>query len=234
MAVRAAQPILLLGEIVVRDRGAMQGVQGRAGASKIGVIAEWPRDLERASRNVTAHQPMLVCVEQRRGCPEWGRHLECATFATKQMRGERTAPPRHFVQSAQHRRDVAAARIPENATFHRGKDIALEHDRGLPTPRESIARGPVHRTPGSARPGPARRTANRRQGAVVAPRWRPSPAHRQRFVARSYPRSPDRLARASSMRAALRSPWRSLATACAPSYPGQSSAVAQAAGRGRN
>src|SRR5439155_21294414 len=51
------------------------------------------------------------------------------------MNREASRPPRHLVDAAEHRFDLAATR-KEAAALHRRKQIALEHDAPSPVARE--------------------------------------------------------------------------------------------------
>ena len=55
-AVDAAQPVLLLGEIVMADAGAMQLAQRLLGGTEIGGIAKWFCQMQRHAIDKSTHQ----------------------------------------------------------------------------------------------------------------------------------------------------------------------------------
>ena len=55
-AVAAAQPVLLLGEIVMADAGAMQLAQRLLGGTEIGGIAKWFCQMQRHAIDKSTHQ----------------------------------------------------------------------------------------------------------------------------------------------------------------------------------
>ena len=100
----------------------MQRAQRRARRTEIGAVAEGPGDLQRAARDVAAHQLAIVGVDQRRRNAERRRGRERAALAVEEVAGKRTRPPRHLVEPAQHARYVAAF-AAEGAALDGGEHI---------------------------------------------------------------------------------------------------------------
>src|SRR6187401_1010736 len=63
--VHAAQPVLLLGEVVMADAGAMQPPQYGLGGTEIGAVALRLGDMQRHAVDPAAHQ-LLASAEQQR------------------------------------------------------------------------------------------------------------------------------------------------------------------------
>ena len=106
-AVAAAQPVLLLGEIVVADAGAMQLAQRLLGGTEIGDVAVRLGQMQRHAVDEAAHQRLLAGPQQFRPDVQVARQRQRAAFASEQMTRRHVGPPRHLVEPAQHRVDLA-------------------------------------------------------------------------------------------------------------------------------
>ena len=122
VAVASAQPVLLLGEIVVADAGAMQLAQRRLGRAE---DSRARRAAWRCGAATPSIQPRTsarrAANKQRRRDAELARDRERAALAPEQMARQREAPPRHLIDPAQHRLDLArracgSGRAPRSRT----------------------------------------------------------------------------------------------------------------------
>src|SRR5262249_5697751 len=126
-----AQPVLLLGEVVVADAGAVQLAQRRLGRAEVAALAVWPGDMEGEALDETADQRRATAEQQRRRNAESVGAGERFALTLEQMARQHAAPPRHLVDPAQHRFDFACRRS-EPAALHGRERVALEHDRAPP------------------------------------------------------------------------------------------------------
>jgi hypothetical protein len=154
---------LLFGEVVVAYSGAMQRAQRRLGGTKIAGVAIGLGDMERHAIDPAAHQRLASGKQQRRRDAELARSGERTALAPEQQDRQAAAPPRHLIETAQHRIDLVAICLKAAALDGR-KHVALEHDAALPAPaklRRFVASDHAHpsstRTAslGSVRQGPA-------------------------------------------------------------------------------
>ena len=129
--VLAVEPVLFLGEIVVGDAGAMQCAQRHLRRAEIGGIAVGLGDVQRHAVDPAAHQDVPSGKKKRRRDAERAGKRKRVAFAAEQRVGQRTAPPRHAVEPAQHRVDLAGLGA-KAAALDGGKHVALEHDAGMP------------------------------------------------------------------------------------------------------
>src|ERR1700730_16796597 len=104
----AVEPVLLLGEVVVAYAGAMQLAQCGFGGTKIAGVAERLGDMERHAIDPAAHQRTAAGKQQLRRDAELARSGERASLAPEQQDRQPAAPPRHLIETAQHRIDFAA------------------------------------------------------------------------------------------------------------------------------
>ena len=132
-AAAAVEPVLLLGEVVVAYAGAMQRAQRRLGGAKIAGIAMGLGDMQRHAVDPAAHQCMVSGKQKRRRDAELAGSRERAALAPEQQDSQAAAPPRHLIESAQHRIDLAAVDLKAAALDCR-KHVALEHHAALPAP----------------------------------------------------------------------------------------------------
>ena len=140
--VGAAQPVLLLGEIVVADPGPMQLAQGRLGRAEIGALAVRLGDVQRHSVDPAAHQrlprPRTAAAARRRARPR-----PQARGARARTDGARAAKLHHGTSSM--RRSTASTSPvgrAKAAALHGREDVALEHDGAAPALARSRAAGP--------------------------------------------------------------------------------------------
>ena len=84
-AVAAAQPVLLLGEIVVADAGAMQFAQRLLGRAEIAEIAVRFRHLQGDAIDKAAHQRLPTGPQQLGPDIEIARQCQRAPLAREQM-----------------------------------------------------------------------------------------------------------------------------------------------------
>src|SRR5262245_56196360 len=129
--VAPAQPVLLLGEVVVADAGAMQLAQRRLGRAEEAALAARLGDVERQAIDPAADERIATREQERRRDAELARDRKRTALAREQMARHTKTPPRDFVDPAQHRLDLAGARA-EAAALHRGKQVALEHHAARP------------------------------------------------------------------------------------------------------
>jgi hypothetical protein len=123
-AVAAAQPILLLGQIVVADAGAMELAQCSLGGTEIADIAMGFRQMQRHTIDEAAHQRLIAGPQQFWPDLQTPRLYQRAALAREQMAGREIGPPRDLVEPTQHRIDFAGA-VAEAAALDRGKHVAL-------------------------------------------------------------------------------------------------------------
>jgi len=124
-AVAAAQPVLLLGEIVVANASAVQFAQRHLGRMEVGDIAERLCEMQRHPVDEAAYQRLLSGPQQFRTDAEVARQCQRAAFAAKQMPRRNIGPPRHLIEPAQHRIDFAG--LPAvAAALDGGEHVALQ------------------------------------------------------------------------------------------------------------
>ena len=80
------EPVLLLGEIVVGDAGAMQRAQRRLGRAEIGGIAMRLGDMQRHAVDPAAHQRVASGEQQRRRDAERAGDRKRAALAPEQLK----------------------------------------------------------------------------------------------------------------------------------------------------
>src|SRR6516225_3656294 len=131
--VAPAQPVLLLGEVVVADPGAMQLAQRRLGRAEEVVLAARLGDVERQAIDPAANERITTGEQERRRNAELARDRERPPLAPEQMERHAKTPPRDFIDPAQHRLDLARAGA-EAAALHGRKQVALEHHPVGPAP----------------------------------------------------------------------------------------------------
>jgi hypothetical protein len=119
----------------------MEHPQRRLGGAEIGGIAVGLGDVQRHAVDPAAHQHAAAGEEQRRRDPEPPGDRERAAFAPEQQMRQTPAPPRHAVEAAQHRFDLAGLGA-ETAAFDGGEHIALEHDAFAIAPASSFGSSP--------------------------------------------------------------------------------------------
>ncbi len=111
---------------------AMELAQRCFGGTKIAGIAVGLGDMQRHTRNPAPHQHAASGVKEAWRDVERRGARQCAPLAPEQKMGERFAPPRHAVDAAKYRFDVAIL-TAEMAAFNGGEDVALEHDFAPPS-----------------------------------------------------------------------------------------------------
>ena len=89
-------------------------------------------DMQRHAIDPAAHQRAASCEQQRRRDAERAGNRQRAAFAPEQKMRQSAAPPRHVIDAAQHRVDLAAL-AAKTAAFDGGEDVALEHDAAAPS-----------------------------------------------------------------------------------------------------
>jgi hypothetical protein len=117
-AVVAAQPVLLLGEVVVANAGAVQLAQDRLGGAEIGRVAVRLGEMERYAFDPAAHQDAASGQAERWRHPQRSRGRQRAALAAEQMVRHHKAPPRDLVDAPQHGLDLAGLGA-EAAALHR-------------------------------------------------------------------------------------------------------------------
>ena len=134
-AVATAQPVLLLGEIVVANPRAVQGAQRGLGRGEKSAIAVRLCRLQRDALDPAANEDPPAGEEERRSNAKLAGNGERAPLACEQVICDAEAPPRDLVDPAQHRLDLARGGR-KRAALHRGEKIALEHHARRPSARE--------------------------------------------------------------------------------------------------
>ena len=166
--IAAAQPVLLLGEIVVADAGTVQRAQGLLGGTEIGDVAHGFGEMQRNAIDEAAHQRSPTGPQQLRPDLQAAGLGKGTALAPEQMARRKVGPPWHLVEPPQHRVDLAgvAAKV---AALDRGKHIALEQHAIGPSRRQNsgVVFGQTH---GGLTPPPG--YAGRRQSID---RDRPAP-----------------------------------------------------------
>ena len=135
-AVAAAQPVLLLGEIIMADAGAVQLAQGELGGSEIGEVAMGFCQMQRDAVDEAAHQRLPAGPEQFRADVEIARQRQRAALAGEQMAGERIGPRRHLIEPAQHRVNLAGI-LAKAAAFDGREHVALQQHAFGPSRRQN-------------------------------------------------------------------------------------------------
>src|SRR5260370_24379588 len=132
-AVTTAQPVLLLGEIVVAYPRPVQLAKRRFGGCEICAVAVGFCYLQSDAVDPTTHQRAAAGEQERWSNAELARNGKRASLACEQMARNSKGPPRDFVDPAQHCLDLAR-RGGEAAPLHGGEEVALVHDAARPTP----------------------------------------------------------------------------------------------------
>ena len=144
-AVAAAEPVLLLGKIVMANAGAVQLAQGELGGAEIGEVAMGFCQMQRDAVDETAHQRLPAGPQQLRPDVEIARQRQRVALAGEQMAGERIGPGRHLIEPAQHRVDLAGI-VAETAAFDGREHVALQQHAFGPARRQNggIVFGQAH------------------------------------------------------------------------------------------
>src|SRR6185369_14784705 len=132
-AVAPAQPVLLLGKIVVTDPCAMELAERNLGRLEKRAVAMWLGDVHDRAVDPTTHEHLPARIEERRRDSKLTRDDERAALPCEQHARKWPCPPRHLIDPAHDRRRLAAGRAKATA-LHRGKEIALEHQFARPPP----------------------------------------------------------------------------------------------------
>ena len=153
-AVGSAQPVLLLGEVVVADAGAVELAQRGLGRAEV-AVSPWglamcsgrpsiqPRTSARRPPNSSGGaMPRPPATRQR------------APLAREQVARQAEAPPRHLVDPAQHRLDVAGRRS-EAAALDRRNTSRLSTTPFVQRPAISFGRVHERHSAATAAPPPA-------------------------------------------------------------------------------
>src|ERR1700730_8991110 len=82
-AVAAAQPVLLLGEVIVTNAGAVQFAQNRLGGPKIGAVTVRLGQMQRHALDPAAHQNAAPGKAERRCYAQCSRGGERPALATE-------------------------------------------------------------------------------------------------------------------------------------------------------
>ncbi len=82
-AIAAAQPVLLLGEVIVTNAGTVQFAQNRLGGAKIGAVTVWFGKMQRNALDPAAHQDALPGKTEQRGHAERSRGRERPVLTAK-------------------------------------------------------------------------------------------------------------------------------------------------------
>ncbi len=137
-AVGAAQPVLLLGEIVVADAGAVQLAQRGLGRAEIAAARRAAWRCAAATPSIQPRTSVAATGEQqRRRDAEVAGARQRALLAREQVARQAEAPPRHLVDPPQHRLDLAG-RCAEAAALHGREQVALEHHAVRPAPLDLV------------------------------------------------------------------------------------------------
>src|SRR5262249_32634309 len=101
-AVGAAQPVLLLGKIVVADAGAVQPAEGILGGTKIGDITMRLCKMQRDTIDEAADQRAAASPQQLGTDLEPLSQRQRPPLAGEEMLCKYKRPPRHLIKPAQH------------------------------------------------------------------------------------------------------------------------------------
>src|SRR3984893_6830616 len=134
-AVTTAQPVLLLGEIVVANTCPVQGAQRGLGRGEKSAVAIRLCSLQRDSVDPAANDDPPAGEEERRSNAKLAGNGERPALACEQMVCDAEGPPRDLVDPAHDRLDLARGGR-KRASLHRGEKIALEHHARRPLARE--------------------------------------------------------------------------------------------------
>src|SRR6516162_284550 len=149
----SAQPVLLLGEVVVANAGAMQLAQRRLRRAEEAMLAARLCDVERQAIDPAANERITTGKQQRRRNAELACDCKRPPLAGKQMARQAKTPPRDFIDPAQHRIDLARAGA-EAAALHRRKQVALEHHLVGPAPLDAARQAHRFYSAAAARSAP--------------------------------------------------------------------------------
>src|ERR1700744_1909610 len=104
----AAQPVLLLGKIVMADAGAMQLAQRLLGGTEIGDVADRFSQMQRYAIDEAADQRAPAGPQQIGTDMKIARKRQRAAFSREQMARQDERPPGYLIEPAQHGINLAA------------------------------------------------------------------------------------------------------------------------------
>src|ERR1700740_3365561 len=124
-SVAAAQPVLLLGEIVVAYPGAMQAAQRLLGRAEIGDVAMRLCQMQCDAIDETAHQRVAAGPKQFRANLEACCEGQCPAVPAKDVAARNEGPPVHLIEPSQPRIDFTCSPAKTPA-LNGGKQVALQ------------------------------------------------------------------------------------------------------------
>src|SRR5262249_31793235 len=126
-----AQPVLLLGKVVMAGTGPGELPKGGFGGGEKCLLAMRLGDGERQAVDPAPDHRVVGGEQERRRNAEFTRDRQCAPLAREQMARQAATPPWHFVEPAQHRFHLVGA-DREASAFDGRKQVALDHEAAGP------------------------------------------------------------------------------------------------------
>ncbi len=115
----------------------MQLAQRLLGRPEIADVAERLCQMQRHPVDEAAHQRLPAGPQQFGADTQIARQRQRAALAGEQMARRQVGPPRHLIDPAQYRIDVAICRS-EAAALDRGEHVALEQYAFGPSRRQNL------------------------------------------------------------------------------------------------